>query len=177
MRSFLCEREKLVVFQIWWFGQVSSVWSVKAARWPCVTLVFALLPCCVSWYPPPQQLGWFKGLISAEAGVLLCMRGGLIWNVRGEEGEGAPVLNTLRITAMNYDLEVGLALSLPLFYHTNKCCSCWKPSYHHFKSPWQHLGDCFLCLQYSLLLFPYYAKFTLQIFSNNICLRPINELQ
>lgn len=42
----------------------------------------------------------------------------------GGGGGGAPVLNTLRITAMNYDLEVGLALSLPLFYHTNKCCSC-----------------------------------------------------
>lgn len=69
-------------------------------------------------------------------------------NMKRLGGGWLPVLNTLHIIPLNYDLEVGLVLSLLLFHHTNKCPSRRKPSYY-FKSPSQHFGDCFLSLQYS----------------------------
>lgn len=57
--------------------------------WPseCISCVISMF-LLVCFSPPTQhqwspRLRWFKGLISAEAGLLICMSGDLIRNVRG----------------------------------------------------------------------------------------------
>lgn len=98
--------------------------------WPsefrsCVIWVFFsvfLLPCSIA-DPPPYWLRWFKGLISAEAGILICMSGGLIRSVRGRTVDTQystdwprtvhPWIMILRLLFCCY----GLAL----FYHANEC--------------------------------------------------------
>lgn len=117
MRSLLCEKGKLVVFQTWWYGQVSS----EAVSSLCFYWSVFLLPRSSADFPLWRR--WFKGLISAEAGILICMSGSLIRSVRGRTVDTQysavwPVHNT----PMNYDSEIGfLLLWLALFYHANEC--------------------------------------------------------